>query len=63
MPRQRPGDSDDDDNGVDPWEAYGEDLDDEQIEELIDYIEDFPELDYLDELDSLNDDEDFYGKK
>lgn len=56
MARQPPHDLDFDDI---PEDDFG-DLTEEQIEELQDFLSDFPELDYLDELDSLGDDDDFY---
>lgn len=36
------------------------DLSEDEIDELEDFLSDFPELDYLDELDGLEDDSDFY---
>jgi hypothetical protein len=42
-----------------PDDDYG-DLSEDEIEELEDFLSDFPELDYLDELDGLEDDSDFY---
>jgi len=59
MPRKREEPDDDLDFDDIPEDDYG-DLSEDEIEELEDYIGDFPELDYLDELDSLEDDSDFY---
>lgn len=62
----------DDDFDPEEWyDEHGNDFDSEDIEDLtedeldalMDYIEGdslFPELDYLDDLDNLQDDEDFY---
>jgi len=59
MPRKREEPDDDLDFDDIPEDDYG-DLSEDEIEELEDYIGDFPELDYLDELDSLEDDSEFY---
>jgi len=60
MPRKREDHHDDDlDFDEIPEDDYG-DLSEDEIEELEEFISDFPELDYMDELDSLLDDSDFY---
>lgn len=67
---------DDDDNDFDPreygwtteeWEELKEiyDMDDDELieayPELTDFVGELEELDYLNELDDLTDDDDFYG--
>jgi hypothetical protein len=40
-----------------------EGLDEDELAELEEYMGDFPELDYIDEIEFLDDDEDFYSTK
>lgn len=62
MPRRRDDDEDfEDELGYD--EELPEDWTDAQIEEYNDLMDEFPDLDGLDELDTLDEDEDFYGVK
>lgn len=76
MPRKHDSDDSENDNDFDP-ESWIDDLNnglvawsdltEDELEELDEYLadffeEDFPELDYLDELDDLQDDEDFYSQ-
>lgn len=73
MPRRHDGDDDEFDFDPEAWvDEHGEiltpsdmeELTEDELDQLVDYLtDDFPELDYLDDLDNLGDDDDFYSTK